>query len=255
MCDFKPKHIAIIMDGSGRWAQKRFLPRVAGHYRGVSPVRKAVKFCLENDIENLTLFAFSSENWRRSKFEVNALMKLLQQTLEAEIEKFNQKNIKFTAIGDIGSLPEKLKFIINKAEEETCDNTELNLNVAINYGGKWDITESVRKIALKINNKEILLEEINQDLIAKNLSLAGLPEVDLLIRTSGEQRISNFLLWQIAYAEIYFTDTLWPDFDENSMQDSLDWYEKRNRRFGLESKGLESISRTDKTLGVKIYEQ
>jgi undecaprenyl diphosphate synthase len=227
-----PKHIVIVMDGNGRWAQHRMLPRVAGHHRGVEAVRKVVRFCSENSIEILTLFAFSSENWRRPAYEIKTLMSLLNKVLVNEVKEIHSNNICLHVVGNTKELALPLQQAINKAQELTKNNTGLHLNIAINYSGKWDLTQAMQNIAIDLNQSNITAQQIDENLIARYLSLADFPEPDLFIRTSGEQRISNFLLWQLAYTELYFTPTLWPDFDEKSMREALLWYSSRQRRFG-----------------------
>lgn len=228
-----PKHIAIVMDGNGRWAQQRMLPRVAGHHKGVEAVRRVVKYCVKQNITALTLFAFSSENWQRPAYEVKTLMALLHKVLGAEIKELHANNIHLTVIGDVDSLAVSLRQAILTAEKLTKHNSGLQLNIAINYSGKWDITQAMQSIVRAIGAGNITSDQhINEALIESYLSLADSPTPDLFIRTSGEQRISNFLLWQLAYTELYFTDTLWPDFDENAMAEALLWYASRQRRFG-----------------------
>lgn len=228
-----PKHVAIVMDGNGRWAQQRMLPRVAGHYRGVEAVRKVVKYCGQQKIAALTLFAFSRENWQRPSYEVKTLMALLNKLLVEEVTQLHDNNIKLQVIGDIEALTVSLRSAINKAQLLTKNNTGLCLTVAINYSGKWDITQAMQRIAIEISNGSIISSQIDEVLIAKYVTLANLPEPDLFIRTSGEQRISNFLLWQLAYTELYFTKVLWPDFDEQAIADAFLWYSSRQRRFGM----------------------
>ena len=230
MHNFLPKHIAIIMDGNGRWAKKRMLPRVAGHHEGVKAVRKVVQYCMEKNIEVLTLFAFSSENWQRPKYEVKTLMALLMRLLDEEIKKIHENNISLTIIGDLNSLSAKMRSAIIKAQNLTKDNTGLKLNIAINYGGKWDIVQAVKKMLLAVKDENL---DINENTISNYLSLANMPAPDLLIRTSGEQRLSNFLLWQLAYTELYFTNIFWPDFNESDMDQALAWFASRERRFGV----------------------
>ena len=232
--DLLPKHIAIVMDGNGRWAQKRMLPRVAGHHKGVEAVRRVVKYCVKQKIIALTLFAFSSENWQRPTYEVKTLMSLLHRVLSAEIKELHANNIRLSVIGDVGSLEVSLKQAVLKAERLTQHNNGLKLNIAINYSGKWDITQAMQSIVRDISTGNIAFDHpINEALIESYLSLADSPTPDLFIRTSGEQRISNFLLWQLAYTELYFTNTLWPDFNDNSMAEALLWYVSRQRRFGM----------------------
>lgn len=231
----KPRHIAIVMDGNGRWAQKRFLPRVAGHKAGVSAVRRAVQLCLDAGIEYLTLFAFSSENWMRPASEVEELMTLFLTLLKKEAHKLNENNICLRIIGDISKFKPQLQQTILDAEQLTHTNTKLTLNIAANYGGRWDITQAAKKIAASVKAGELTCEAITEELLSKHLITADIPEPDLLIRTSGEQRISNFLLWQMAYTEFYFAKELWPDFNETLFKNALTFYASRERRFGITS--------------------
>lgn len=224
-----PQHIAIVMDGNGRWARKRFLPRVAGHKRGLETVRSVVKRCVDRGVANLTLFAFSSENWRRPPDEVSFLMQLFMQALREEVKKLHKHNIRLRVIGDTSRFDPALIETIAYAEKITADNTALNLFVAANYGGRWDIVNAVNRM-LESNAYE--RGHIREEDIAPYLCLSDVPEPDLFIRTGGEQRVSNFLLWQLAYTEFYFTDCLWPDFDKVAFDMALDSYQKRERRFG-----------------------
>lgn len=227
-----PRHIAIIMDGNGRWAQKRLMPRVMGHRAGVKTVRKIVEYCAEQKIEVLSLFAFSSENWRRPKTEVTMLMELFMATLQGEVNKLDKNEINLRIIGDRRAFSEKLQEKIAQAEAQTRDNQGLKLVIAANYGGRWDITQAVRQISAKVAGGELKAEKISEDLIDQYLSTADLPEPDLFIRSGGEQRVSNFLLWQLAYTEFYFTPTLWPDFDQKLLADAISSFKGRQRRFG-----------------------
>lgn len=227
-----PRHIAIIMDGNGRWAQKRFMPRVMGHGAGVKTVRKIVEYCAEQRIEVLSLFAFSSENWRRPPAEVSMLMDLFMSTLQSEVDKLDKNNIRLRVIGDKTAFSEKLQEKIVSAERQTQNNTGLTLVIAANYGGRWDIAQATRQIVDKIAAGELRNEEISETLIDRYLSTAGLPEPDLFIRSGGEQRVSNFLLWQLAYTEFFFTPTLWPDFDQRLLAEAIDSFKRRQRRFG-----------------------
>ena len=227
-----PRHIAIIMDGNGRWAQKRLMPRVMGHREGVKTVRKIVEYCAEQKIEVLSLFAFSSENWRRPKTEVNTLMQLFMTMLQSEVDKLDKNDIRLLIIGDKTAFSEKLQAKIAQAEAQTQDNKGLTLVIAANYGGHWDITQAVRQITAKIAEGELQAEDVSEDLINQHLTTAGLPEPDLFIRTGGEQRVSNFLLWQLAYTEFYFTQALWPDFDQALLADAINSFKGRQRRFG-----------------------
>jgi undecaprenyl diphosphate synthase len=227
-----PRHIAIIMDGNGRWAQKRFMPRAVGHQAGVKTVRKIVEYCANNNIEVLTLFAFSSENWRRPESEVSLLMALFMATLQREIDKLHRNNIRLRFIGDRSAFPEKLQTKMAEGEAQTEQNTALTLVIAANYGGHWDMCQAFKHIAAKITAGELTEQDITEELINQHLSTANLPEPDLFIRTGGEERVSNFMLWQLAYAEMYFTPTLWPDFDQNSLAEAITSFKGRQRRFG-----------------------
>ncbi|NOT13660.1 MAG: isoprenyl transferase [Methylococcaceae bacterium] len=227
-----PQHIAIIMDGNGRWAQKRFLPRAMGHQAGVKAVRKIVEFCAQQEIEVLTLFAFSSENWRRPEEEVSLLMNLFLVTLQREIDKLNENKIRLQFIGDRTAFSEKLQKIMSDGELLTKNNTALTVVVAVNYGGRWDMCQAFRKVAEKMDAGLLASQDITEHLINQHLSTVGLPEPDLFIRTGGEQRVSNFLLWQLAYTEMYFTSILWPDFDQQALADAIKSFRSRQRRFG-----------------------
>lgn len=227
-----PRHIAIIMDGNGRWAQKRFMPRAVGHQAGVKAVRKIVEYCATQHIEVLTLFAFSSENWRRPETEVSLLMALFMATLQREINKLDRNNIRLRFIGDRSAFSEKLQEKMAEGEAQTQGNTALTLVIAANYGGHWDMCQAVSQISAKLASGELDPQPITEALINQHLATAGLPEPDLFIRTGGEQRVSNFMLWQLAYTELYFTDTLWPDFDQNSLADAIKSFKGRQRRFG-----------------------
>lgn len=227
-----PRHIAIIMDGNGRWAQKRLMPRIMGHHAGVKAVRKIVEFCAKENIEVLSLFAFSSENWRRPKDEVSLLMELFMSTLQAEVDKLDRNNIRLKIIGDKSAFNDKLQDKIRTAEAQTASNTGLTLLIAANYGGRWDIANAIRQIVAGIKAGTIDEQEIGEDLVDRYLQTAGLPEPDLFIRTGGEERVSNFLLWQLAYTEFYFTDALWPDFDHDALQQAIGSFKRRQRRFG-----------------------
>ncbi len=227
-----PRHIAIIMDGNGRWAQKRFMPRAMGHQAGVKTVRRIVEYCAHHKIEVLSLFAFSSENWRRPENEVSLLMALFMATLQREIDKLDRNNICLRFIGDRSAFPEKLQQKMAEGEKQTENNTALTLVIAANYGGHWDMCQAFQKINQKIVAGELSAQDINEDLVNQHLSTAGLPEPDLFIRTGGEQRVSNFMLWQLAYTEMYFTPTLWPDFDKPSLDEAIQSFKGRQRRFG-----------------------
>ncbi|MEC4750419.1 isoprenyl transferase [Methylomicrobium sp. Wu6] len=227
-----PRHIAIIMDGNGRWAQKRFMPRAVGHRAGVKAVRKIVEHCAKDGVEVLTLFAFSSENWRRPSEEVSLLMELFLSTLQGEINKLDKNNIRLRFIGDRSRFSESLQKKMLEGEAQTSANTALTLVIAVNYGGRWDLCQAFRTVNQKILAGELKAQDIDENLINRHLSTADLPEPDLFIRTGGEQRVSNFLLWQLAYSELYFTDTLWPDFDQKSLEEAILSFKGRQRRFG-----------------------
>ena len=226
------KHVCIIMDGNGRWAKKRFMPRFAGHKSGLSAVRKIVSSCVEQNITVLTLFAFSSENWRRPEKEVGLLMELFATALTGEVKKLHKNNIRLNVIGDLSAFSEKIQKLIAEAIALTANNTGLILNIAANYGGRWDITQAVRQVASRVQQGELKLEDIDELVIEEHLSLRGLPEPDLFIRTGGEKRVSNFILWQLAYCEFYFTEVLWPDFNKKLFQEAIDSFSSRQRRFG-----------------------
>ncbi|MGB1019711.1 MAG: isoprenyl transferase [Flavobacteriaceae bacterium] len=233
-----PKHIAIIMDGNGRWAKKRGMQRILGHRNGIKAVSNTVETIAEKGIDYLTLFAFSSENWNRPKEEINLLMRLLVASLHNEFEKLQENNIRLQAVGNLFSLPQIVKQELDRVIEKTANNTGLTLTLALSYGGREDLVMACQEIAQKVKNRLISPEKIDHSTINEHLYTHNLPEVDLLIRTSGEQRISNFLLWQMAYAELYFTEVLWPDFGKTDLQDALLSYQKRERRFGKTSEQL-----------------
>ena len=227
-----PQHIAIIMDGNGRWAKSKGLPRSSGHQKGVQAVRKIVKHSAMLGVNTLTLFAFSSENMRRPNEEVGLLFKLFLSVLKTETKKLNANNIRLKIIGDLSVFTPEIISLANEAESALQNNTGLTLVVAANYGGQWDITEAAKRIAKDASNGAIKLENIDAPMFGKYTSLSGLPKVDLLIRTSGEVRLSNFLLWDIAYSEFYFCNTLWPDFNEKSLDEAIENFHNRDRRFG-----------------------
>lgn len=228
-----PQHVAIIMDGNGRWAQKKGKIRTFGHQAGVESVRSAVRFARETGIRSLTLFAFSSENWKRPEEEVSVLMKLFNLVLNSEVKRLNKNGVRLQVIGDVSAFDDKLVEKIRRAEELTQGNRELTLNIAANYGGRWDIVNAAKTLARKVDSGALHPDDIDESQFEQCISTSGLPELDLLIRTGGEHRISNFLLWQCAYAELFFTDVLWPDFDEAVFQQAVDDYKIRQRRFGL----------------------
>ncbi|OIP07402.1 MAG: di-trans,poly-cis-decaprenylcistransferase [Betaproteobacteria bacterium CG2_30_68_42] len=236
-----PRHVAIIMDGNGRWARRRFLPRVAGHKRGVEAVRAVISACIERGISHLTLFAFSSENWRRPPEEVSFLMQLFVNSLEQEISRLHESRIRFRAIGDIEAFEPRLIELIRRAETVTAANRRLTLTVAANYGGRWDILRAIERMLAAHPERR---SGFSEDDLAPHLALTDVPEPDLFIRTGGEQRISNFLLWQLAYAELYFTDTLWPEFDAAALDRAIESYRLRERRFGRTSEQLRGARET-----------
>ena len=229
-----PRHIAMIMDGNGRWATKRFLPRVAGHVKGVEAVRGVVEACAVRGVEFLTLFAFSSENWRRPADEVSLLMRLFVTALEREIAKMHANNIRLKVVGDLSRFDAKLRTMIAEGERKTENNTRLTVTICANYGGRWDILQAIEKMLLANPGVSAPTEEQ----LAPHLALAYAPEPDLFIRTGGEERISNFMLWQLAYSELYFTETYWPDFDAAALDLAIESYRKRERRFGRTSEQL-----------------
>jgi undecaprenyl diphosphate synthase len=220
------------MDGNGRWANKRHLPRAAGHKAGVKATRAIVENCAKKGIEALTIFAFSSENWNRPKDEVSSLMSLFVSTITAEVKKLDKKNVRVRFIGDRTRFSEKLQQSIEKSEQLTRDNTGLQLNIAANYGGRWDIVNACRRLAQAVKDGAVAVDDIDEEMFDSSISLSEVPAPDLFVRTGGEQRISNFLIWQLAYSELYFVDTLWPDFSDEDFEASLDWYAGRQRRFG-----------------------
>ncbi|MDF0606237.1 isoprenyl transferase [Neisseriaceae bacterium TC5R-5] len=234
-----PKHIAIIMDGNGRWAKKRFLPRVAGHKRGLESVREVVGACKELGVEYLTLFAFSTENWRRPQDEVSFLMDLFIRALEHEVDKLHNNNIRLRVLGMRERFSAELLERIERAESKTANNNGLTLSIAADYGGRWDILNAVNHLIAQG------VTQIDESALAEHLSMSWAPEPDLFIRTAGEQRISNFLLWQLAYSELYFTDCLWPDFDRTALEQAIDSYWQRERRFGRTSEQLPDHLRRD----------
>ncbi len=235
-----PRHVAIIMDGNGRWARLRGQPRTAGHREGVKSVRAAVEESVRRGIETLTLFAFSSENWQRPRAEVNILMELFMTALRGEVKRLNENDVRLRIIGERGAFSEKLQRRIRDAETQTANNTTLNLQVAANYGGRWDIARAARRLAEEVRAGRLDPDAIDENALARRLSFPDLPEPDLFIRTGGEQRLSNFVLWQSAYAELYFTDILWPDFNEAAFGLALDDFAHRQRRFGHTGEQVET---------------
>ena len=241
MSNFKndmPKHLAIIMDGNGRWAEKKGKNRIQGHSHGVRAVQEVVEEAVQLKIEHLTLYAFSTENWSRPQEEIGVLMKLLVSTLKSEFEKLLKNRIKLNVIGNLHQLPEIVQKELHYVVEKTQNNNEMTLTLALSYGGREELANALKQLAIKVKNNIISPEKIDQFIINEHLYTRNLPDVDLLIRTSGEKRISNFLLWQIAYAELYFTKVLWPDFTKKHLHKALTNYQKRERRFGKTSKQL-----------------
>ncbi|MEG2957155.1 MAG: isoprenyl transferase [Christensenellaceae bacterium] len=227
-----PKHVAIIMDGNGRWAKKRFLPRVAGHRAGMEKVKTIITMSSDIGIEYLTLYAFSTENWKRPKAEVGALMGLLIEYLHKELDEMHKKNVIFKTIGDITKLPKEVIEVLENAKQKTAKNTGLTVNIALNYGSRTEITGAVKQIAADVLANKCMVDDITEQFISEHLETAGQTDPDFMIRTSGELRLSNYLLYQLAYAELYFTDTYWPDFDEAEYAKALIEFQKRNRRYG-----------------------
>ena len=240
-----PRHIAIIMDGNGRWARSRGLPRIAGHRRGADAVRRTLTAASELGIPYLTLFGFSSENWKRPLDEVDDLMGLLRHYLCGEIADLHRNSVRLRVIGEIARLSPDIVTLIDNAEALTRDNGGINLTIALSYGGRAEIAAAVRAIAAEVKAGQVPLDAVDEDLIARHLFTADLPDPDLLIRTSGEQRISNFLLWQLAYAELYFSDMLWPDFDAAALDTAIESYRSRERRFGRTSEQLDQSKRAE----------
>jgi len=235
-----PRHIAIIMDGNGRWAKKRSMPRVAGHRGGVESVRYIVQACVALGVKVLTLYTFSTENWNRPKDEVSTLMRLIVRSLKNETDELNSNNIRLTTIGDKNTLPTIVQNELDAALEKTSQNSKMILNLALSYSGRWELVEAMKDISRQVLEGKIKPGEINEETISQNLSTAGMPEPDLLIRSGGEFRISNFLLWQIAYSEIFIADVLWPDFRSKHLLEAIKDFQKRERRFGLVSEQLSS---------------
>lgn len=235
-----PKHIAIIMDGNGRWAKKKGALRIFGHSNAIQAVRDAAEGCAELGVQNLTLYAFSTENWSRPQEEVNALMHLLISTIGSEIKTLNQNNIRLLSIGNISDLPEKCQKELEEAKEATKNNSRMNLILALSYSGRWEILNAVKNIANDVKQGVVNPSSISEDLFKNYLNTSPFPDPELLIRTSGEMRVSNFLLWQIAYSELYFTDVLWPDFRKKDLHEAIISYQKRERRFGKISEQVNS---------------
>lgn len=236
-----PKHVAIIMDGNGRWAQTQGQPRVMGHKAGVKAVRRAVSAASQLGIQSLTLFAFSSENWRRPDKEVSLLMELFFTVLQREIKLLDKNQVRLNIIGDISRFSARLQKQIRAAEEKTAGNSGLILNVAANYGGRWDILQAAQKLAEKVENGEMTSSQFTEEALSEHLCMQNQSEVDLMIRTGGDYRISNFVLWQAAYAELVFMDTLWPDFDEQAFHEAIATFASRQRRFGLTGSQIDEM--------------
>jgi undecaprenyl diphosphate synthase len=241
-----PAHIAIIMDGNGRWAGKRGLPRVAGHKKGVDSVRDTVEACAQLGVKFLTLYTFSTENWNRPKEEVSTLMRLLLRSLKDETDELHENDIKLNAIGDIKSLPNGVQIQLSEAMEKTKDNKRMTLNLALSYSGRWELLEAFRSIASKVQRGEINPDEIKENYIADHLLTRDIPDPDLLIRTSGEFRVSNFLLWQIAYTEFYISDVYWPEFRRKHIYEAIKVFQSRERRFGLVSEQIKKNNKGSK---------
>ena len=233
-----PKHVAIIMDGNGRWAKGKGMNRIFGHRNALTAVRESVKAASQVNVKAITLYAFSTENWNRPKLEVDALMSLLINSLKKELSEFMDQGVKVNSIGCLDSLPNKAQNVLKEVIFETKDNKEIVLTFALSYGGREEIVNAIKNISKKVVNKELHLEKIDENIINNHLYTFNLPDVDLMIRTSGEQRISNFLLWQMAYAELYFTDVLWPDFRQEHFYDAIIEYQNRERRFGKTSEQI-----------------
>jgi undecaprenyl diphosphate synthase len=237
-----PRHIAIVMDGNGRWAERRRRPRSFGHREGQKAVRAAIEFCRRRGVEALTLFAFSSENWNRPQSEVGALMQLFLKALDREVDELHENKVRIVFVGDLAAFSPELSERMRRAMHKTAANSALTVNIAVNYGGRWDIAEAARHAATEVVAGRMRVEDISEQTLAPFLSLADLPPVDLFIRTGGEQRASNFLLWQIAYAELYFTDALWPDVNADVLAGALAEYARRERRYGLTSEQVRAAS-------------
>ncbi|MDX5406414.1 MAG: di-trans,poly-cis-decaprenylcistransferase [Chromatiaceae bacterium] len=241
-----PQHVAIIMDGNGRWAQRQGKPRVWGHKKGVEAVRRSVSFCRELGIKSLTLFAFSSENWRRPEEEVSTLMQLFLMVLQSEVKTLHKHNVRLKIVGDLSAFSDKLRDSISKAEQLTANNTALTLNIAANYGGRWDVVNAARQLANQVAQGQLKPEQIDESLFAQQVQMHDQPELDLLIRTGGDLRISNFLLWQAAYAELWFTEILWPDFDQQVFSEAIAAFINRERRFGCTGEQVRQMAASAK---------
>jgi len=245
-----PGHVAIIMDGNGRWARRRRLPRIAGHKRGVESVRATVKACAARGVQFLTLFAFSSENWRRPSEEVSVLMQLFRGALTHEVAKLDRNAIRLRVVGDLSRFDARIRALIDDGEQRTLHHHRLTLTIAANYGGRWDILQALSRLTRE--RPDLVAAGVTEDALAPYLSMSYAPEPDLFIRTGGEQRLSNFLLWQLAYTELYFTDTLWPDFDAPALERAFDSYRRRERRFGRTSDQVEEAERAQAQVVGKV---
>lgn len=244
--DALPQHIAVIMDGNGRWAKEKGKPRVFGHKNGVKAVRRTISTAAQLGIKAITLFAFSSENWRRPEEEVGVLMELFITVLSTEVKKLHRNNMQLRVIGNTSRFNQRLQAKIAQAQELTANNTGLVVNIAANYGGKWDITQATKKVAELVAQGQLMPEDVTEETIHQYLTMSDLPDVDLLIRTSGECRISNFMLWQLAYAELYFTETYWPDFNDESLIEAVTWFINRERRFGCTGEQVKALIENNK---------
>ncbi len=245
-----PCHVAIVMDGNGRWAKQHGQPRVFGHRNGVKSIRETSEAAAELGVKYLTLYAFSTENWNRPAFEVNALMTLLVETIRKEVDTLNKNNIRLLAIGDIEKLPEKSRKALVKAIENTASNDRMTMILALNYSSRWELTKATREIAQKVKDHQLEPDQINESTIEDHLATKGIPDPELLIRTSGECRLSNYLLWQLAYAELYFTNTFWPDFKKEDFYKAIISFQQRERRFGMTSEQI--LNNTTKTINEAI---
>ena len=239
-----PEHVAIIMDGNGRWASQRFLPRTAGHAKGVQSVRSAVETCGKAGVRYLTLFAFSSENWRRPADEVSLLMRLFVQALEREVSRLQEQGVRLRVVGDLSPFEPKLQELILQAQDNTAQNDVLHLTIAANYGGRWDILQATRRMLVAHPELAAHPDRLDEQQLSSYLSMAWAPEPDLFIRTGGEQRISNFLIWQLAYTELFFTECYWPDFGGSELHQAFEWYSTRERRFGRTSAQVHGLAKT-----------
>lgn len=237
-----PEHIAIIMDGNGRWAKKRNLPRIAGHHQGVESVRQVVETCIGLGVKILTLYAFSTENWKRPQDEVTTLMRLMVKSLQNETDELNSNNIRLVSIGNKDSLPKIVQDELNTAIKKTANNSKMVLNLALSYSGRWELVEAIKNISKEVLSNKLNPNEITEELVSNHLTTAGLQDPDLMIRTSGEFRISNFLLWQLAYSEIFISNVLWPDFKCSNLLEAIENFQSRERRFGLVSEQLSKNS-------------